>query len=276
MSAEHQLKTRYQMAIQLARRAARLTLDKFQSEALRIDVKLDRTVVTEADRAAEAQIRELLDEQLPDDGIVGEEFGNKAGSSGWTWYLDPIDGTQAYARGVPIFGTLIGVTYASEPMIGVIFLPALGEAVYAAKGLGCQWERDIKPDAGDSMSLGRTSRAKVAATTKLDQALFCTTWYQSFVDAGCPQLFTELAQATGVFRGWGDCYGYALVATGRADLMVDPQLRPWDAGPMPIILAEAGGRYSDFAGISDIHTGSGVATNGALHAQVLSLIRQFT
>ena len=256
------LKRRYEFAIDAAKAAAKLTLNFYQNDALLIDTKLDRSLVTEADRKAELLLRELLSTSFPYDAIVGEEFGNTSGTTGWTWYLDPIDGTQAYARGVPLFGTLVGATLDGESQIGVILLPALGEAVHAAKGRGATWERDAlnaKP---------RCQPARVSTVTSLDQALFCTTYGKYFVQ------LPELTTASQIARGWGDCYGYALVATGRAEIMLDPSLSPWDAGPMPVLLAEAGGSYTCWQGSARLDAGSGVATNGKLHSKVLELLKQ--
>jgi histidinol phosphatase-like enzyme (inositol monophosphatase family) len=249
--------SRFTFAVEAAKRAAKLTLDRYQDDALRIDTKLDRTLVTEADRNAEKLLRELLAEKFPKDAIVGEEFGNVTGTTGWTWYLDPIDGTQAYARGVPLFGTLVGATLDGVSTIGVVVLPALNEAVYAAKGTGATWEREVfsaKP---------RRSTARVSSVRDLKSALFCTTYGKNFT------LLPELTATAEVSRGWGDCYGYALVATGRAEIMIDPQMASWDAGPMPVLLAEAGGRYTSFDGRSTVDAGNGVATNGHLHDEIL-------
>lgn len=256
------LEQRYKFAVNIAKQAAKLTLNRFQDETLRIDTKLDRTLVTEADRQAEKYLREQLNARFALDAIVGEEFGNSSGSSGWTWYLDPIDGTQAYARGVPLFGTLLGATLDGVSQIGVIVLPALDEAVHAARGAGAVWERQIFTNAP------RLSRARVSSVKELKQAVFCATWGKSFVE------LAQLTASAEVARGWGDCYGYALVATGRVDIMVDAQLSPWDAGPMPVLLTEAGGCYTCFAGTTDLDAGSGVATNGHLHGAVLGLLQK--
>lgn len=256
------LRQRYTFAVQIAKKAAKLTLDRFQDESLRIDTKLDKTLVTEADRHAEQFLREQLSDNFAADAIVGEEFGNSSGTSGWTWYLDPIDGTQAYARGVPLFGTLLGATLDGVSRIGVIVLPALDEVVHAASGAGAVWERRIFSDSP------RLASARVSRVSELREAVFCSTWGKSFVE------LSDLTASTDVARGWGDCYGYALVATGRADIMVDAQLSPWDAGPMPVLLTEAGGCYTCFSGSTDLNAGNGVATNGILHDRVLRILQQ--
>jgi histidinol phosphatase-like enzyme (inositol monophosphatase family) len=266
---------RLEHATFLARKAGASILKVFQDPNLKIDLKKDRTLVTAADRNGEKILRSGILEIFPDDKIVGEEFGVTEGRSGWTWYLDPIDGTQAFARGVPLFGTLIGLEYCGEPAAGVIFLPALGEMVYAGHQLGCHWIAGMTRDHSGEFIGGTKSTAQVSKTSSMKDALFCTTWMQSFRDAGCLPLFAEMTEATGVFRGWGDCYGYALVATGRAEIMIDPILESWDAGPMPIILQEAGGSYTTFDGRISIHGRSGVATNRLLHEPVLEITKRY-
>lgn len=267
---------RLEFAVAAAKVAGAVVHRSFQDSDLRVETKVDRTVVTEADRSAERQLRTALTQDFPNDAIVGEEYGTTSGTSGWTWYLDPIDGTQAFVRGVPLFGTLIGAEYHGESRIGVIFLPALGEIVYASKGEGCFWQRGMHWDGAFGYSVVPTHRAQVSRVASMNDAMFCTTWMQSFVATEQVDVFGKLCEATGVFRGWGDCYGYALVATGRAEIMVDPQLNVWDAAPMLVILEEAGGRYTTFDGKPDIHAGSGVATNGKLHAATLKVIAKAT
>lgn len=262
------------LALETIRAAGALALRSFQDSSLKVDTKRDRSVVTEADRGAERLLRAAIETTFPDDRIVGEEYGEKAGGSGWTWYLDPIDGTQAFVRGCPLWGTLIGIEKNGASRVGAIFLPALGELVYAARGTGTYWIRGILPER-DGFSAGLAPvRAKVSPVTTLKDAMFCTTWMKSFEDVGRVDLFGKLCSATGVFRGWGDCYGYALVATGRAEVMVDPVLAVWDAAPLLITVEEAGGRYTTLDGKATIHGGSGIATNGVLHDEILKLCAQ--
>lgn len=258
-------------ALEIVRLAGEIALRYYQSQNLRIEEKMDRTVVTRADREAEAELRALIERKFPSDAIVGEEHGRKTGTSGWTWYLDPIDGTQAYARGVPLFGNLIGIELNGESRIGVIFMPALGEMVWADKGGGCHWMKGMRLE-GKRWIDGEVSRATVSGVSEMAHATYCTTWMQSFTSIGRQDLFATLAASAGYFRGWGDCYGYLLVATGRADIMVDPMLHVWDAAPLMICVQEAGGIYTSMDGKADIHAGSGVATNGKLHDAVMSLI----
>lgn len=282
------LKERLRAAHQWGLEAAYLTLGYFDQtlkqrgqvsnpsgeDHYRIERKADLTFVTTADREAETLLRSRIEAAFTEDSIVGEEFGSKKGANDWTWYLDPIDGTQAFVHGVPLFGTLIGLEYEGVSVAGVIVLPALGESIYAGKNLGCFWNRGfIKEEAKKSFVGAMTTRAQVSKISALKEALFCTTWMQSFKATHSVDLFYKLCDETGVFRGWGDCYGYALVATGRAEIMVDPQLMVWDAAPMLVILEEAGGRYTDFSGEGSIHSGSGFATNGLLHQSVLTILK---
>jgi len=268
----HATAQRLEFAIAAAKVAGAIVQRSFQESSLQIETKADRSVVTEADRSAERQLRAALTQDFPQDAIVGEEYGVTAGTSGWTWYLDPIDGTQAFVRGVPLFGTLIGAEYNGESRLGVIFLPVLGEIVYAAKGSGCFWQRGMHWDGAFGYSVVPSHRARVSTVASMSDAMFCTTWMQSFVDSGRVEVFSRMCEATGVFRGWGDCYGYALVATGRAEIMMDPQFNVWDAAPMLVILEEAGGCFTTLDGRADIHGGSGVATNRKLHAATLRVI----
>lgn len=264
--------SRLELALMAARAAGALALSSFQNQNLRVDLKPDRSVVTDADRGAERSLRAMIESAFPKDAIVGEEYGTKAGTSGWTWYLDPIDGTQAFVRGVPLFGTLIGIEQDGASKVGVIFMPALGELVYATRGGGCHWVRGMRFD-GKRFSAGEPPiRTQVSSVLSLEDAMFCTTWMKSFTETNTVPLFNALCAKTGVFRGWGDCYGYALVATGRAEIMVDPLLHVWDAAPLLICVEEAGGRYVTLDGKPDIHGGSGIATNGHLHEAVMQIV----
>jgi histidinol-phosphatase len=232
--------------------------------------------VTEADQNAEKLLRQVIQSHFPSDTIIGEEYGHSEGTSGWSWYIDPIDGTQAFTRGVPLFGSLIGLEKNGKPQGGIIFMPALGELVYAGKGLGCSWIRGLRPDHKGGWMEGVRSKAQVSSISKIKDAMFCTTWMQSFRDAKCLPLFSELSEHVGIFRGWGDCYGYVLVATGRAEIMIDPMLESWDAGPLPVILEEAGGRFTSFDGEVSIHKKNGFATNALLHEEILSLTASYS
>ena len=236
-----------------AEAAGQRTLRSF-GPRLSAEAKGDGTPVTETDRAAEQLIRDMVAQRYPDHGVLGEEYGEDRPGSPIRWIVDPIDGTKSFVHGVPFYGVLIGIEVEGLPAVGVAHFPALSETVSAATGLGCLWN-------------GRP--AGVSDVTQIEDALVLTTKMDRSNDPpssrGLPALLSDAKLA----RTWGDCYGHALVATGRAEVMVDPVLSPWDAGPLLTIISEAGGRFTDTAGDETIHGGSGVSTNGVLHDAVL-------
>ena len=241
------------LAVALAQRAGNLTLQWFRRDDLAVAHKADGSPVTAADRASERLIREELARTRPDDRIVGEEEGELPGTSGTSWYIDPLDGTKAFTHGVPLYSTLLAAADEHGPAVGVIHLPALGETVYAGRGRGC-------------FCNGRPARVSATAETK--GAYLTTSGFDYWPDAAL-----RAVKGSGlVMRTWGDAYGYALVATGRADVMVDPIAAIWDLAPMSVILPEAGGRFTDLSGAARPDGGSGVASNGLLHEAVLPLL----
>ena len=241
-------------AVDLLRRAGELTLQWFRSDTLEIERKGDGTPVTAADKAAERFLREEITGRYPDDAIIGEEEASRAGTSGRTWIVDPIDGTKAFTHGVPLYCNLLAIEDEHGPAVGVINLPALGETVYAGRGLGCFVD-------------GRPAR--VSTRDRLSGAYLSSCGFDYWDD----DLLLRVKRAGPVLRTWGDGYGYALVATGRIDAMVDPEVAVWDVAPMPVILAEAGGRFTNWGGTGAIDQGTGVATNGVLHDEVLGLLQ---
>ncbi|HEX6421966.1 MAG TPA: inositol monophosphatase family protein [Acidimicrobiales bacterium] len=241
-------------ALDLAREAGDVTRRWFRASDLAVDSKADGTPVTAADRAAERLVRERLADRFPDDGVLGEEEPEHAGSSNRRWVVDPIDGTKGFTRGVPLYSTLLALDDEHGPALGVIVLPALGQAVYAGRGRGC-WS-DGAP-------------ARVNDTATLDGAYLMASSYTHWDD----RALLAVKHAGCHLRTWGDGYGYALVATGRADAMVDPTVEVYDVAPMPVILAEAGGRFTGVDGTPGAAAGSGVATNGTLHDELLALLQ---
>ena len=241
------------IAVDIARRAGQLTLQWFRSSSLTIERKRDGTPVTQADRAAESFIRDELRRRFPDDSIVGEEFADHAGSSGRTWYVDPIDGTKAFSHGVPLYSNLLALFDNSGSAVGVINMPALDEIVYAGRGLGCF--HNAKP-------------CRVSETGTLDGAYVSTSGLGNWPRPALSQLLDGPC----TLRTWGDGYGYLLVATGRIDAMVDPEVKPYDIAPMSVIMSEAGGRFSDLTGVDRADGGSGIATNGRIHDALLQVL----
>ena len=248
------LKDLLDVAVEAAYAGGRRTLDYFNTN-VEVEIKADRTPVTRADRESEELIREHITRHFPSHEIVGEEGGTKKGDTGFRWIVDPIDGTKTFIHGVPFYGVLIGVEVAGLPSVGVIYMPALDEMICAATGLGCLWN-------------GR--KASVSKTAKLSDAVLLTTNVSSCMARS--NAYGKLAAATKFNRTWGDCYGYALVATGRAEIMLDPAMNPWDCAPMLPILREAGGHFSSWSGKETIYGRDACATNAALKSEVLEIL----
>jgi len=242
------------LAVRLTREAGDRTLRWFRSPDLAVEAKGDGTPVTAADKDAERFLRSELLIAFPDDGVLGEEEAPKTSASGRRWLIDPIDGTKAFTCGVPLYSNLLALEDEHGIAVGVVNLPALGETVWAGRGLGC-WSEQGPATVSD----GRTLQGAYVMSSSFD------TW--------TPGQLAAAADAGAILRTWGDGYGYALVATGRVAAMVDPIVAPYDIGPMPVLLEEAGGRFTDLAGEASIETGSGVATNGHVHDELLSLLR---
>lgn len=245
-----------EFAVDLAWRAGRATLSHFQT-GHSVEWKPDASPVTIADRDAERLLRQRIESAFPDDGIIGEEFGTVRENAGRRWILDPIDGTRSFIHGVPLYGTLIAVEIGGEPVVGVIHMPALDETVAAASGLGCWWN-------------GR--RAQVSTTASMSRALVVTSDVSMFRATGRADAWVRLSDAAATARTWGDCYGYALVATGRAEAMIDGGLSIWDAAAVAPIVREAGGVVTDFDGRNRHDSGNLVATNAALADTIRELL----
>jgi histidinol-phosphatase len=241
-------------AVEMIREAGKLTLQWFDRHDLAIDRKGDGTPVTEADRAAERLIRERIASIAPDDTILGEEEEDHPGSSGRTWIIDPIDGTKAFTRGVPLYSNLLAIVDEHGPLVGVIGLPALDIIVYAGRGLGCHRNGE---------------RVHVSNRSEPSDCVLSTSGFTNWPE----QSLLGVKRAGFQMRTWGDGYGYAMVACGTLDAMVDPEVSLWDIAPMPVILSEAGGRFTGTDGSDAVLVpgakASGVASNGIIHDAVL-------
>lgn len=259
--------SRLDAALAAVRRAAAEALRRFEDPTLAVRAKADRSPVTEADIAAETILRESLLGAFPHDAFLGEEMGAVAGTSGYEWIVDPIDGTKSFIRGVPLWATLVGCRHEGRGVVGVIAIPALDELVYAAAEGGAWHERRG----------GQPSRARVSTRSALGESLCCSSDFASFgrrIDATAGEAARQrLEQAGGILRTWGDGYGYLLVATGRADVMIDPLLNAWDAAAVETVVTEAGGRFTDWQGHPRIDSGDGLATNGLVHEAALATLR---
>ena len=254
---EDELKELLEFAVMLARGAGDITLKYFRKQP-ETSTKSDGSYVTIADREAESYLRRQIAERFPDDGILGEEEGELTGRSGRRWILDPIDGTFAFVHGVPFYGVLIALETENEMSVGVINIPALGEIVSAATGCGCFLN-------------GEPVRA--STTAKLDEALLLCTDFSAAEKYGFAAQIERLQRSVKVSRTWGDCYGYVLVATGRADVMLDPVMNLWDCAPLLPIMEEAGGTFTDWRGVGTVDGGNSIATNGLLFEEVMRIIR---
>ena len=257
------LQARLDLALEGARKAGEIILGYYQG-SVEIVRKKDNSPVTIADRSAEEFLRGQIAKHFPEDGILGEEFGEQPGTSGYRWILDPLDGTKSFIHGGPLFGTLIGVEYQGRCVVGVCHFPVLNETAWGATGLGAWWR--------PSHAMPRTARVSTVADPR--EALFCFTTVAGFERIGRPEVFQQLVQTCGLSRGWGDCYGHILVATGRAEIMVDPLMNPWDIAALIPIVEEAGGHCVDWNGSPNVSTGNGISVTPAFRELVLGLARQ--
>lgn len=244
-----------EVATEAALAGGKRTLQYFNA-GVAVELKADRTPVTRADREAEEVIRRVIGKEYPSHAILGEEQGETAGSAPYRWIVDPLDGTKSFIHGVPLYGTLIGVEVRGEPTVGVIYLPALNELVAAATGEGCRWNDRV---------------ARVSEVTDLGDALVCCSDERHARERSAAYL--DLARRTRLQRTWGDCYAYVLVATGRAEVALDPMMNLWDCAALAPIIREAGGHFTDWKGRDTIHANEAVATNAALHGAVIDVLR---
>ncbi|MBY0514033.1 MAG: histidinol phosphate phosphatase [Gemmataceae bacterium] len=223
-----------------------------------VERKADDSPVTVADRQAEQLIRRSVEKHFPADGFLGEEFGDQPGGSGFRWVIDPIDGTKSFIRHVPIWGTLVGLEYKGEQIGGVAYIPVLGQVYRALRGDG---------------AFLNDRRIHVSDVGTLAEAHLCYSSITWFRKVGREQTFFDLVGRTARQRGFGDFYGFVLVAEGACDVMLDHGVHAWDVAALKAIVEEAGGTFTDWTGTPSIHTPDVVATNGRLHADVLGVLR---
>jgi histidinol phosphatase-like enzyme (inositol monophosphatase family) len=238
----------------LARTAGEVILPYFQQPDLRVEFKSDDTPVTVADRRAEEVMRSLIEKQYPQHGIVGEEWGNTHPDAEFVWVLDPIDGTKSFVAGVPLFGVLIGLLHEGKPMAGCIYQPVLNEMCL---GDGTQTTLNGRP-------------VRVRKGVPLERALVLCTDVASVAQAQDITRFEHLRKQAGLFRTWGDCYGYLMLAAGRADVMLDPIMNPWDLLPVIPVIEGAGGVITGWDGGSA--KDSAIAAGSELHPEVVRLL----
>jgi histidinol-phosphatase len=247
-------------ALTLADRADALTSARFGALDLRVDTKPDLTPVTDADRAVEAELREALGRERPDDSVVGEEFGGTTTFSGRQWIIDPIDGTKNFVRGVPVWASLIALLDDGVATVGVVSAPALHRRWWAARGRGAFAAVDGEP----ARSLS------VSSVAQLDSASLSFSSLSGWAERGLRDRFIKLTDAVWRVRAYGDFLSYCLVAEGAVDIAAEPEVSVWDLAALDILVREAGGTFTGLDGAAGPHRGSAVATNGLLHRQVLA------
>ena len=244
-------------AVQDAARIAGGVAMRHYRSSFVVEIKADGSPVSIADREAELAVRDWIAQRFPGDGIEGEEFGVAQTDARRRWIIDPIDGTKTFVRGVPLWGTLIAILEGPDVLAGAIFCPAVDELVAAAPGEGAWWNG---------------TRCSVSTVDRLDRATVLTSSDYGAGDEARRDAWQDLSYRAMVSRTWGDCYGYLLVATGRADVMADPRMAVWDAAPLLPIIEEAGGVFTDWSGERTVFGGSAIATNAALAKEAHALL----
>ena len=242
---------------------SKLALKWFQSDQCEADHKSDGTPVTIADRTIETELRKRICKAFPDDAILGEEFPDEPGTSGYQWVIDPIDGTISFVQGIPLFGTMLACLKDGVPVLGAIAMPCLDELVYAGSGLG----------AFHVQSGSDPTPARMSTVDTLSKALINTTALTYFTTPELRTLYDEIDSASKHTRGLPDCYGIVLLATGRVDAVIEPNVALWDIASVPPLIQEAGGTCTDFAGDPSVHSGSLLAATNGVHSELLEMTR---
>jgi myo-inositol-1(or 4)-monophosphatase len=234
-------------------------LRRYYGSRIEVEIKADQSPVTDADREVEIYLRDSLKRLFPGYSIYGEEFGEERGSSAYRWIIDPIDGTRSFILRTPLFGTLIALERDGVPILGSIYLPIQNQLMIGSAETG---------------TFLNGQRCSVSLTSDLSAAQFMLTDPAVLATEDDRYGMRRLARRAEQTRGFGDCYGYFLVASGVADIMIDPAgLQYYDLAPIPPIIAGAGGCFTSIDGTPDLGAGSGLATNGILHDEVLRVLR---
>lgn len=245
---------RYLAVAKKAAQAGGLRALKYFNTKVPVIQKIDRSPVTRADREAEKVIRAVLSKAFPTHQLCGEEFGwDEKAENDFRWWIDPVDGTRQFIRGIPMWGTLVALEYKEEVVAGVIHHPAIGLTLWAAKGLGC-------------FSNGR--RVRVSRIPRLEKGTL-NVGGMRLTDPRYRKNLTDLIGRCYDDRGFGDCYGHTLVIQGQAEAMLDPVVKPYDVAPIKICVEEAGGKFTDLTGKKTIRGGNALSSNSLTHAQVL-------
>jgi len=250
-------RNRYEVALTAAHEAGQFALGYFD-QGIAVEWKPDASPVTMADKGAEQLLRKTLLGKFPNDGFLGEEFGDTLGSSGYRWIIDPIDGTRSFVRGIPIWATLVGLEYKGELIAGVVYIPAWKQTFRALRGDGAfRDERKIR----------------VSDVNTIDKAHVYYSSISWFNKSGHDKQFLNLVSLTERQRGFGDFYGFVMIAQGSGEIMVEHGVHAWDLGALVPIVEEAGGKLTAWDGKLDIEKPDVLASNGLLHDEALKIIR---
>lgn len=250
-------RSRYEEGVLASQAAGKVALSYFDT-GITVETKVDQSPVTVADRTAELTLRKYLLQRFPNDGFLGEEFGDTPGSSGFRWIIDPIDGTRSFVRNIPIWATLVGLEYRGEMIAGITYIPVWNQTFRALRGDGAY--RDDR-------------RIRVSDVPALDKALFSYSGFGFFKAAGRQESFSQLLAKTERSRSYADFYGFVLVAQGSVDVMVDHGVHIWDVAGLKVLIEEAGGAFSDWDGGASIERPDVLASNGKVHAAALAILR---
>ncbi|CAN5388601.1 histidinol-phosphatase [soil metagenome] len=249
-------KSRYDAATEIARKAGDLA-KTWYDRGFEVEWKADNSPVTIADKSAEDLIRKELKRLFPDDAFLGEESGHEPGSTGFRWIIDPIDGTRSFVRHIPIWATLVGLEYKGEQIGGVAYVPVFNQMYRALRGDGAYLD---------------SRRIRVSDVNVLSDALMCYSSIGWFRKAQRERTFLELASRTQRQRGFGDFYGFVLVAEGACELMVEHGVKAWDVAATKAIVEEAGGTFTNWSNVATIESPDVLASNGKLHAETLAIL----
>jgi histidinol-phosphatase len=250
-------RNRYEVALDAAQKAGQFALQYFD-QGIAVEWKADDSPVTMADKGAEQLLRQTLLGKFPSDGFLGEEFGDTPGSSGFRWIIDPIDGTRSFVRGIPIWATLVGLEYNGELIAGVALIPAMKQVFRALRGDGAF--RDDR-------------KIRVSDVKSIDKAHVYYSSISWFTKVGHDRQFLKLVEMTERQRGFGDFYGFVMIAQGSGEIMVEHGVHAWDLGALAPIVEEAGGKMTSWDGTFDIEKPDVLASNGLLHEAALKIIR---
>ncbi|MCK8670329.1 histidinol-phosphatase [Rhodococcus sp. HM1] len=251
------------LALRIADEADAVTRARFGALDLKVSDKPDLTPVSDADLAVERLVRDVLGAERPADAVLGEEFGGDAVFSGRQWVVDPIDGTKNFVRGVPVWASLIALLDDGVPVVGVVSAPALNRRWWAVAGQG----------AWTSFEGGAPRRIAVSEVTRPESASLSFSSLSGWRDRGLRDEFIALTDEVWRVRAYGDFFSYCLLAEGALDIALEPEVSLWDLAALDVLIREAGGRFTDVEGVDGPHGGSAVATNSALHDDVLARLR---